>query len=133
MIVPNSILFQWLKADSAGAAGLSGACHRAERYTDPKGVLASRTDTASSGPKWRQFQSGGADLVLVSYSMFARVGVRAESRAQFVWASPPMLKRFGVEIRDDMRETATPDEKRKRSRARRAARSESCSAASSKE
>ena len=115
VIVPNSILFQWLKQIQRALPDYRVLVIGAERYMTPKGVLASRTDTAQQrAEKWRQFQSGGADLVLVSYSMFARVGVRAESRAQFVWASPPMLKRFGVEIRDDMREAATPDEKRKK-------------------
>ena len=38
------------------------------------------------------FQAGGADVVIVSYTTFAKVGVRRQSRAGFAWASPAMLK-----------------------------------------
>jgi N12 class adenine-specific DNA methylase len=115
VIVPNSILFQWLKQFQLALPDYRVLVIGAERYIAQNGVLASKTDTAQQrAAKWRLFQAGGADVVLVSYSMFARVAVRAESRTQFVWNSSPMLKMFGVEMRDDLTEAQKPEGKEKK-------------------
>jgi N12 class adenine-specific DNA methylase len=115
VIVPNSILFQWLKQFQLALPDYRVLVIGAERYIAQNGVLASKTDTAQErAAKWRLFQAGGADVVLVSYSMFARVAVRAESRTQFVWNSSPMLKMFGVEMRDDLTEAQKPEGKEKK-------------------
>ena len=101
------------QADSAGAAGLSGACHWGRALHDPqrRAGIENRHRPAA-GRSGDSFSRAGGPLCSFLFDVCAG-RVRAESRAQFVWASPPMLKRFGVEIRDDMREAATPDDKRK--------------------
>ena len=100
VIVPNSIVFQWLKAFSRALPDFRVLVIGAERYIGRSGALVSRTDKAEErATKWRIFQSGGADVALVTYTTFARAAVHSLSRESFAWASPPLLKAFGLEAR----------------------------------
>ncbi|MBK8359424.1 MAG: hypothetical protein IPL15_10765 [Comamonadaceae bacterium] len=100
VVVPNSLLFQWLKQIQVALPDYRVLIIGAERYIGRSGALTSRTDTPEErAAKWRMFQAGGADVVLISYTTFARAVVRSESRVSFIYSSPPMLRLFGVEAR----------------------------------
>lgn len=123
IILPNTLLFQWLKQIKIALPDYRVLVIGAERYIGRNGTLVSRTDTAEERAlKWRQFQAGGADLVLVSYTMFARVAVRPESRMRFAMTSPPMLRMMGLQMRSSLGQAESEDKpKRKAAKATKAA------------
>ncbi len=121
VVVPNSLLFQWLKQIQVALPDYRVLVIGAERYIARSGALTSRTDTPEErAAKWRMFQAGGADLVLVSYTTFARAAVRSESRVSFIYASPPMLRLFGVEARKAEADAEDKDDKKKKKKPKKA-------------
>ena len=121
VVVPNTLLFQWLKQIQAALPDYRVLVIGAERYIGRSGALTSRTDTPEErAAKWRMFQAGGADLVLVSYTTFARAMVRSESRVSFIYASPPMLRLFGVEARKAEADAEDKDDKKKKKKPKKA-------------
>ena len=115
VVVPNSLLFQWLKQFQVALPDYRVLVIGAERYIGRSGALVSRTDTAEErAQKWRQFQAGGADVVIVSYSMFARATVRYESRKDFALHSPPMLRTLGLRMRSDLSDVTSDKKEQKK-------------------
>ena len=47
--------------------------------------------------------------MLVSYTMFARVAVRPESRMRFAMTSPPMLRMMGLQMRSSLGQAESED------------------------
>ena len=128
VVVPNSLLYQWLKQFQSALPDYRVLVIGAERYVGRSGALVSRTDKAEERlAKWRTFQAGGADAVICSYTTFAGAVVSPESRAAFVWGSPPMLKLMGLQARAaavDADETDNKGNKKKRKPIRPAAEAE---------
>ncbi len=127
-IVPNSLLFQWLKGFQTALPDYRVLVIGAERYVGRSGALVSRTDKPEErAAKWRMFQAGGADVVILSYTTFAKVGVRRQSRAGFAWASPAMRKMFGLQARNaaaDADDTDAAGKKKKRKAPKQASQSQ---------
>ena len=72
-----------------------------ERYVGRSGVYTSRIDTPQErAMKWRQFQAGEFDLALVTYSVFARNRVRAESVREWILQTPALLRQIGIDARN---------------------------------
>jgi len=128
IVVPNSLLFQWNKGFQTALPDYRVLVIGAERYVGRSGALVSRTDSAEErAAKWRMFQAGGADVVIVSYTTFAKVGVRRQSRAGFAWGSPAMLKMFGLQARNaaaDADDTDAAGKKKKRKAPKKATQSQ---------
>ena len=116
VVVPNSIVWQWYKAAQSAVPGARVLVVGAERYIGRSGTLVSRTDKPEERAlKWRLFQAGAADLVICTYTTFAKAATRPESREAFAWNSPPLLRLLGLEARDaELDATEKDDDKKKK-------------------
>ena len=116
VVVPNSIVWQWYKAAQSAVPNARVLVIGAERYIGRSGTLVSRTDKPEERAiKWRLFQAGAADLVICTYTTFAKAATRPESREAFAWNSPPLLRLLGLEARDaEVDATEKEDDKKKK-------------------
>ena len=115
VILPNTIVWQWAKALQRAIPDIRVLVIGAERYLRRSGAVASRTDKPEERTgKWRVFQAGGADVVLCTYTTFAKAATRPESREAFAWSSPPLLGLLGLEARDAELDAAETDDTKKK-------------------
>ncbi len=102
IIVPNSIVWKWEKDIRRALPDYRVVVIGAERYVGRNGILRSRTDTQQERAlKYRQFQAGEFDCALVTYSMFARTGLRKETLGRFVAATAAVQRELGMAARTE--------------------------------
>ncbi len=103
IVVPNTILLKWEQEVHRALPDYRVVLIGIERYLGRSGTLRSRTDTAEERAlKYRQFQAGEYDLAIVSYSMFGRTGMRADTLRRFVAASPPVQRELGLRVQSTL-------------------------------
>ena len=101
VVVPNTIIWKWHKEIRAALPDYRVIVIGSERYIGRSGVYTSRIDTPQErAMKWRQFQAGEFDLALVTYSVFARNRVRAESVRDWIVQTPALLRQIGLDARN---------------------------------
>jgi hypothetical protein len=101
VVVPNTIIWKWHKEIRAALPDYRVLVVGSERYIGRSGVYTSRIDTPQErAMKWRQFQAGEFDLALVTYSVFARNRVRAESVREWILQTPALLRQIGIDARN---------------------------------
>ena len=101
VLVPNTIIWKWAKDVRSALPDYRVVIIGSERYLGRNGVYTSRIDTPQERAlKWRQFQAGEFDLALVTYSVFARNRVRAESVRQWILQTPALLRQIGLDARN---------------------------------
>ncbi|HRI50416.1 MAG TPA: SNF2-related protein [Pseudomonadota bacterium] len=101
VVVPNTIIWKWAKEIRTALPDYRVVIIGSERYLGRSGVYTSRIDTPQErAMKWRQFQAGEFDLALVTYSVFARNRVRAESVRQWILQTPALLRQIGLDARN---------------------------------
>ena len=103
IVVPNTILLKWEQEVHRALPDYRVVLIGIERYLGRSGTLRSRTDTAEERAlKYRQFQAGEYDLAIVSYSIFGRTGMRADTLRRFVAASPPVQRELGLRVQSTL-------------------------------
>lgn len=86
------------------------------------GVYTSRIDTPQErAMKWRQFQAGEFDVAVVTYSVFARNRIRAESVKQWVRQTPALMRLLGLDARNMLDGVKPRGRRRLREKKRKAA------------
>ncbi|MFO0576120.1 MAG: SNF2-related protein [Polyangia bacterium] len=101
VLVPNTIIWKWFKELRAALPDYRVLVLGSERYVGRNGVYTSRIDTPQErAMKWRQFQAGEFDVALVTYSVFARNRLRAESVRQWILETPALLRTIGLTARN---------------------------------
>ena len=101
VLVPNTIIWKWHKEIRAALPDYRVLVVGSERYIGRSGVYTSRIDTPQERAlKWRQFQAGEFDVALVTYSVFARNRVRAESVRTWIMQTPALLRQIGLDARN---------------------------------
>ena len=100
VLCPNTIIWKWHKELRAALPDYRILVIGSERYIGRSGVYTSRIDTPPErAMKWRQFQAGEFDVALVTYSVFARNRVRAESVREWILQTPALLRQIGLDAR----------------------------------
>ena len=101
IVVPNTIIWKWHKEIRAALPDYRILIIGSERYVGRNGVYTSRIDTPQErAMKWRQFQAGEFDVAVVTYSVFARNRIRAESVKQWVRQTPALMRMIGLDARN---------------------------------
>lgn len=101
VIVPNTITWKWHKEITKALPDYRVVVLGSERYIGRSGAYTSRIDTPQErAMKWRQFQAGEFDLALVTFSVFARNRVRAESVREWILETPALLRQIGLDARN---------------------------------
>ncbi|MFO0578951.1 MAG: SNF2-related protein [Polyangia bacterium] len=101
VVVPNTIIWKWHKEIRAALPDYRIGIVGSERYVGKSGLYTSRIDTPQErAQKWRQFQAGDFDVMLVTYSVFARNRVRAESVRAWIRETPALLRLIGLDARN---------------------------------
>lgn len=115
IVVPNTILLKWEYEFHRALPDYRVVLIGLEKYRGRSGTLRSRTDTAEERAlKYRQFQAGEYDVALVTYSMFARTGLRADTLRRFVAASPPVQRELGLRVQSTLADFEQSEEKQDR-------------------
>ncbi len=105
ILVPNSIIWKWA-ADIAKVLPdyevlVVGSERRQVKSGARKGQWTSRTDTPDErAEKWTRFQSGEADVVLCTYSVFGRTSLNVEWVEQYVDGNPAVKRMIEIERRN---------------------------------
>ena len=115
VVVPNTIIWKWYKEFLKALPDYRVVVIGSNRYVGRNGTFASKLDTAEERSlKWRQFQAGEFDVALVTFSMLGRTAVRAESFSEWVYETPVVVRKLGLEARALARIVEDdPDEVRK--------------------
>lgn len=115
VVVPNTIVWKWYKEFQKALPDYRVVVIGSNRYVGRDGTFASKVDTAEERSlKWRQFQAGEFDVVLITFSMLGRTAVRAESFSEWVYETPVVIRKLGLEARALARIVEDdPDEVRK--------------------
>ena len=114
-VLPNTIMLKWEKEIRRALPDYRVVLIGVEKYVGRSGVLRSRTDTSEERAlKYRQFQAGEYDIALVTYSMFGRTGLRAETLRRFVTASPPVQRELGLRVKNTLVDFELQEEKQDR-------------------
>ncbi len=101
VVVPNTLIWKWHKELRAALPDYRIGVIGSERYIGRSGVYTSRIDTPQErATKWRQFQAGDFDVMLTTYSVFARNSLRAESVRAWVLETPALLRLIGLNARN---------------------------------
>ncbi len=101
IIVPNTIIWKWHKEFRAALPDFRVLVVGSNRYLGRNDLYASKIDTPEERAlKWRQFQAGEFDVALVTYSVFARTQVRAASLREWVYETPVLLRKLGLDARE---------------------------------
>lgn len=116
IVVPNSIVWKWHKEFARALPDYRVGVIGSLRYRGRDGLLKSRTDTpAERALKYRLFQAGAYDCVLVTFSAFGRSSLRKETLGRFVTTSPTVQRSLGLKARNELQaRTAVAEGKRKR-------------------
>jgi N12 class adenine-specific DNA methylase len=102
-VLPNTIMLKWEKDFLRALPDYRIVLIGVEKYVGRSGIVRSRTDTAEERAlKYRQFQAGEYDIAFVTYSMFGRTGLRAETLRRFVAASPPVQRELGLRVKSTL-------------------------------
>ena len=110
VIVPNTLIWKWHKDLRAALPDYRIGVAGSERYIGRSGVYTSRIDTPQErATKWRQFQAGDFDVMLVTYSVFARNSIRAESVRAWIMETPALLRMIGLDARNLLAGVKEPD------------------------
>ena len=111
VLVPNTIIWKWHKEIRAALPDYRILVVGSERYIGRSGVYTSRIDTPQErAMKWRQFQAGEFDVALVTYSVFARNRVRAESVREWILQTPALQRQVGLDARNMLSGVVDKDE-----------------------
>jgi N12 class adenine-specific DNA methylase len=115
VVVPNTIIWKWYKEIQKALPDYRVVVIGSTRYVGRGGTFASKLDTAEERSlKWRQFQAGEFDVALITFSMLGRTAVRAESFSEWVYETPLVIRKLGLEARALARIVEDdPDEVRK--------------------
>ncbi|HNN91058.1 MAG TPA: SNF2-related protein [Pseudomonadota bacterium] len=104
VVVPNSIVWKWRKEFQRALPDYRVGVIGSERYVGRDGVLKSRTDTPQERAlKYRRFQGGEFDCVLVTFSAFGRNSLRKETAGRFITASPVVQRSLGLKARNELK------------------------------
>lgn len=107
VVVPNTIIWKWHKEFRSALPDFRVLVVGSTRYLGRSGVFVSKLDTPEERSlKWRQFQSGEWDVALVTFSVFARLSVTAESFGEWAWETPFLTRKMSMEARTLSKEIA---------------------------
>lgn len=117
VIVPNTIVWKWFKDFATALPDYRVVVIGSTRYLSKNGTYASKVDTPEERAlKWRQFQAGEFDVAIVTYSMFARTQIRAESFREWAYETPVIVRKLGLESRELARKLGADGDEPKRPR-----------------
>ena len=103
VVVPNSIVWKWHKEFSRAVPDYRVGVIGSVRYRGRDGLLKSRTDTAAERAlKYRLFQAGAYDCVLVTFSAFGRSSLKKDTLGRFVTTSPTVQRSLGLRARNEL-------------------------------
>lgn len=101
VLVPNTIIWKWFKDFRTAVPDFRVLVIGSNRYLGRKGVYVSKIDTPEERAlKWRQFQAGEFDVALVTYSVFPRTSIRAETLREWVYETPVLLRKLALDARE---------------------------------
>lgn len=101
VLVPNTIIWKWHKEFRAALPDYRILVVGSNRYIGRGGTYVSKIDTPEERAlKWRQFQAGEYDVALVTYSVFARTQLRAETLREWVYETPVLLRKLSLDSRE---------------------------------
>lgn len=104
IIVPNTIVWKWMREILRALPDYRVVVIGAEEYLGKGGIPRSRLDERSERlQKWSEFKLGLYDVAIVSFSTFSRVTVTEESLRQFLEETPPVMRDVGLKS-DDLSE-----------------------------
>ena len=125
ILVPNSIVWNWV-AELARAlpdyrVGVIGANRKTIKQGPKAGYQTSETDTPEErAEKWTRFQAGEFDVMLVTYSSFARTKLGEQDIIAYVDATSAIERQLALRHRNAWKASGAGDDDAKKKKRKKA-------------